>query len=129
MAAGSVIVTVSPYTDFKMTLYSILWTSDGSGNVNGHQSDLSVIKAGYLRQMKFMPTGGPQPPTDLYDVTLTDGTYDYLQGLGANRSATVANMVLTTSAFFYDNEMFDVDLVVTNAGATAFGTVKLWVAQ
>ncbi len=48
---------------------------------------------GYLLALKTVP--GSPPPTDHYDVVITDPSgHDLLQGVGANRSARVAQQAV-----------------------------------
>lgn len=124
--AGTLGVSVTEYPDAGIVKYALLWGSDGSGNVNGHQSDLATLSGGLLTQARVLPFAGPLAPTALYDVTLTDANgIDFLGGLGANLSATVGRYILPTVRMYRDDAVA-IDFVVTNAGASKFGLVSLY---
>lgn len=129
MAAGTLTVTSRLYTDARITKYTLDWVSDGSGDCNGHTTELAVIQPGYLRQIKFVPNTTDLPVSDLYDVTLLDGNgIDLLAGVGANLSGTISTFVVPTAQIFRDGES-TLDLVVTNAASGipfGAGVISLW---
>lgn len=121
-AAGSIVVTSA---DIGGVLkYTVVWTSDASGNVSGNTFD---VRYGELRQVKTIPGAGGVAPTDLYDVTLTDPDgVDVLAGAGANLSGTVAAILEPTinSQRPY-LEAQTLTLNVSNAGNAKSGTLIL----
>lgn len=122
-AAGT--VTVTSYNN----VYTVAWTSDGSGNVSAHAF---TIAPGLLIQAKFVPGTGGTQPSNLYDVALVDSDgVDVLGGAGAN---------LSNSAPVYANELaiattspttsnLQLDIVVSNAGSAKTGRLYLWVQR
>jgi len=122
-AVGTVTITTTPMADLHLTKYSLAWVSDGSGNVSGNAA---TFAQGRLIQIKFIPDGGGTAPTALYDVVLSDSNgVDFLGGAGANLSATVSTITVPTVPLVYDATS-TLDLVVSNAGISKGGTVRLW---
>lgn len=103
-------------------LVAMTWTADGAGAVSGHTFSLPN---GTLLTARIVPAS--PTPTDLYDVQLTDGSgLDLLAGTGANRSASVGEVLAWDPPLFQTG--LSVDLVVSNAGASASGQVELLIA-
>ena len=112
--------------------WTLAWVSDSSGNVTrsvGHKIN------GTLRGVVTTPSG-TVAPTAAYDVVLKDEHgIDVLAGLGADRSATVAERVKPQvtqagSVVVYPHEIDvfgDMQLVITNAGNAKAGTITLYV--
>jgi len=99
------------------------WLSDASGDYS--QQSTNAVDGVILRAV-FIPDSAGTQPTDLYDVTLTDGkSVDVLQGYGANRSNSSTNNVN-----FGDGYQIAVDelltLVVANAGNAKGGVVRVY---
>lgn len=118
--AGSIIVTTSDLGHW-ITKYSVAWTSDSGGNVNGVSFP---IKTGRLLQSKYVPGG--TAPTDLYDVTLVDADgADILLGAGANQSATVAAFVAPANPVVVEGG--NVTPTIANAGNAKTGILNLYV--
>lgn len=118
--AGSIVVTASDLGR-GVTKYAVAWTSDASGVVSANSFDM---KSGRLLQSKFAP--GTPAPTDLYDVTLLDASgADVLIGVGADRSATVANFSAPTNPVVIEGGAFTP--VLANAGNAKQGTLTLYV--
>lgn len=89
--AGSIVLAT---TDLGggVTKYSIAWTSDASGNVNGTPV---ALKRGRLLQVKFVPTNGGAQPSNNYAATLLDGDgVDLLAGKGATLSNTASSIAV-----------------------------------
>lgn len=126
IAVGTVTVTTASVRDSstRYARYTVAWTSDASGNVNGNAF---TVSPGRLVSIRFIPGSGGTQPTDLYDVTLTDGTVtDLLAGAGANLSNA------SGAIFQFDPPMFQdgsrtFDVVVANAGNAKTGTVVILV--
>ncbi len=129
-AAGTVSVVTanvraSP-TGPAYTKYTVTWVSDGSGDVTGNSGEFSNIERGVLIQTSFTPDGGGTQPTDLYDATLTFDGVDVLDGVAANLSNSTSTMIMFDPPIFYDATS-NLDLVISNAGASNAGTFVLWV--
>jgi hypothetical protein len=83
--AGSITLTVAAAA-YGITKYSVAWTSDASGNVNGNAIQ---VLPGRIQQVRYVPGTGGTQPSDLYDLTLPDADgFDVLTGTGANLSQT-----------------------------------------
>ena len=89
--AGSIALTTADLGG-GITKYSIAWTSDASGNVNGTPV---ALKRGRLLQVKFAPTNGGTQPSNNYAATLIDADgVDLLAGKGAALSNTAASVAV-----------------------------------
>jgi hypothetical protein len=124
--AGSIALTTSDLGG-GVTKYSIAWTSDASGNVNG--SSLA-LKRGRLLQVKFVPTNGGTEPSNDYSVTLLDADgVDVLAGKGASLSNTAASIavpvVSSTSPAFIDPTLGNFTPTVSAAGNVTNGRIDL----
>lgn len=125
-AVGTVTVTSTVLSDIHTVKYNLAWLSDASGAVSGNASTLT---AGYLVQIKFIPDPGGTAPTALYDIVLNDNNgVDFLAGAGANLSATVSTIIRPSAPLLYDATS-TLDLVVSNAGVSKGGIVRLWFQQ
>lgn len=110
------------------------WTSDAAGAVNGTK----VRVRGRLANVVFIPgTGGTQPSAS-YDIVLNDEAgFDVLSGKGANLSNSVITRIspavphtdavptVGVGDVYVDEEL---ELQVSNAGASKTGSVWLYVA-
>jgi len=96
--AGSIALTTADLGG-GITKYSIAWTSDASGNVNGTSI---ALKRGRLLQVKFVPTNGGAQPSNNYGATLLDADgVDLLAGKGtalSNTAATIAVPVVSSTS-------------------------------
>jgi hypothetical protein len=89
--AGSIVLTTSDLGG-GVTKYSIAWTSDASGNVNGTAISL---KRGRVIQVKFVPTNGHTQPSNNYSATLLDSDgVDLLAGKGATLLNTASSIAV-----------------------------------
>lgn len=135
--AGSIVVTTSSL-GAKVAKYSVVWTSDTLGAVNGNTF---AMKPGTIVTVEFIPGTGGSQPTDLYDVDLEDAEnipiFDNGGGtsVGANLSNTIGSHALpmhglsTFQLFRRWHHGGDVELLVTNAGNAKSGTVNIFVAD
>jgi hypothetical protein len=126
--AGSIALTTSDLGG-GITKYSIAWTSDASGNVNG--SSLA-LKRGRLLQVKFVPTNGGTEPSNDYSVALLDADgVDVLAGKGASLSNTAASIavpvVSSTSPAFIDSTLGNFTPTVSAAGNVTNGRIDLFI--
>lgn len=125
----------APTEDNGVRKVTINWTSDASGDVS------SSIKNVYgtLRRVVFAPVASASP-TASYDIVINDITgVDVLEGAGANLSATAATdavpLVATTvqSGTAYEGTKVvvagNLDLAITNAGASKQGLLTLYVSK
>lgn len=141
MAGSALIVTMSnPYADMadpnKVTLD---WTSDGStGTVSiaicdtyaTAQGEMTVYPSklqGFLRSIETIPgllgDKTTDVPTTLYDITLLDPySYDISGNVLADRSASVAEMVIPTEPLYIDSE---ITLTISGAGNDKHGRIIL----
>jgi hypothetical protein len=136
MAAGTLLVTPQSYPASvrrPVSKYTLAWTSDASGNVNGNLTDYI---SGQIVRAVFIPGAGGVQPTDAYDGVLLDGSgMDVLAGLAANLSnATATNIspgVEVTDGTNIGIVPVAVDdkleLQISNAGNAKSGTVVLYV--
>ena len=89
--AGSIVLATADLGG-GLTKYSVAWTSDASGNVNGTPV---ALKRGRLLQVKFVPTNGGTQPSNNYAATLLDGDgIDLLAGKGATLSNTASSIAV-----------------------------------
>lgn len=120
--AGSITATAADIGG-SITKYTIVWTSDASGNVS---ANTVAVRRGRLLQAKFAPGAGGSQPTDLYDVTVADGDgVDVLAGAGANLSNANASIVAPTAPLLLDAG--NLTPTVVNAGNAKSGTIALYV--
>lgn len=107
-----------------VTLYTVSWTSTAGGAVSGNAFP---VKSGLILQVKFMPGSGGTQPTDLYDITLSDEqSVDVLNAQGSNLSNATGLYLQFDPPLWHDGDN-DLDLVVSNAGASKTGTFYVWV--
>jgi hypothetical protein len=124
--AGSIALTTSDLGG-GITRYSIVWTSDPSGNVNGTSV---ALKRGRLLQVKFAPTNGGTQPSNNYAATLVDADgVDLFAGKGATLSNTAASIavpiVSAVSPAFIDPGNFTP--TISAAGNVTNGRIDLYV--
>jgi hypothetical protein len=122
-AVGTVTVTVTSLPGQQLTKYTVDWVSDGSGNVSANPID---VVHGVIQQIHFVPDAGGTQPDASYDVTLTYNGADLLIAAGANLSNSVATFSRPTPQPIHDGA-YQLDLVVSGAGASNGGTVIFWV--
>ena len=125
MAAGT--LTVTSARRGGLTRYSLAWTSDASGDVNGNPFDMQT---GELRQVQFTPDSGLTQPSAAYDVVLNDpNSVDILAGAGANLSSTTTSVAVPVVSTYFRRtlEAGAYTPVVTNAGNAKTGTIVLLV--
>lgn len=135
--AGSITVSASDLGS-GVTEYSVAWTSDASGDVNGNGF---AMKMGTLVAAEFIPGSGGAQPTDLYDVDLQDaeGTTMFDDGAGTTIGANLSNaapshkvpLVGLTGVTIYRRWHHGgmVTPIVTNAGNAKSGTINIFVAN
>lgn len=135
--AGSIVVSVSEVTH-NILKYSVAWTSDASGNVNGTTFDMMV---GTIVAVEFVPGLGAAAPTALYDVDLVDHEnvtmFDDGSGtsIGSNLSATDAShkvpLVGLVGVTIYRrwHHGGTAELRVSGAGDSNQGTVNVFLAN
>lgn len=115
--------------------YHFAWTSTSGGGVTGTLSNVF----GVIERVAFAPVASA-PPTASYDIVINDITgVDVLEGAGANLSATAATdavpLVATTvqSGTAYEGTKVvvagNLDLAITNAGASKQGLLTLYVSK
>lgn len=126
--AGSITLTTADLGG-GVTKYSIAWTSDASGNVNGTPI---ALKRGRLLQVKFVPTNGGTQPSNDYGVTLLDADgVDVLAGKGASLANTTASIavpvVSSVSPAFIDPTLGNFTPTVFAAGNVTNGRIDLYV--
>lgn len=133
--AGSISVATREVTN-NILKYSVTWTSDASGDVNGTEFDMIV---GTIVSVEFVPGTGGVTPTTLYDVDLLDEEnvtmFDDGSGtsIGSNLSATDAShkvpLVGLVGVTIYRrwHHGGPVELRVANAGNAKQGTVNIFV--
>ncbi len=124
--AGSIVLATADLGG-GVTKYSIAWTSDASGNVNGTSI---VLKRGRLLQVKFVPTNGHTQPSNNYAATLLDADgVDLLAGKGAtlsNAASSIAVPVVSSvSPAFIESGNFTP--TVSAAGNVTNGRIELYV--
>lgn len=124
--AGSIVLTTADLGG-GITKYSIAWTSDASGNVNGTPI---ALKRGWLIQVKFVPTNGGTQPSNNYAAMLVDADgVDLLAGKGAALSNTAASVavpiVSAVSPAFIDPGNFTP--TISAAGNITNGRIDLYV--
>lgn len=135
MAGSLTITTQNLYRGPARPVMKIMlaWTCTAGGAVSGNYTD---YVSGELLRVVFIPGGGGNAPTNLYDIVLNDENgLDILAGQGANLSSTVTTNVIPgvpvkdgTSTFTGAVSLDDkLELQVSNAGASKTGTVILYV--
>jgi hypothetical protein len=124
--AGSIALTAADLGG-GITKYSVAWTSDASGNVDGTPV---ALRRGRLLQVKFVPTNGGAQPSNNYAVTLIDADgVDILAGKGAALSNTAASIavpiVSSASPAFVEAGTFTP--TITGAGSATNGRIDLYI--
>jgi hypothetical protein len=124
--AGSIVLTTADLGG-GVTKYSVAWTSDASGNVNGTPIALT---RGRLIQVKFVPTNGHTQPSNNYAATLLDGDgVDVLAGKGATLSNAASSIavpiVSSASAAFIEPGNFTP--TISAAGNVTNGRIDLYI--
>ena len=117
--AGTVTVTEKKHGTIKKIKWA--WTSTAGG-----VADKQTTYAYYGRCFALVTVpSGVAPPTDLYDITITDGdSIDVLLGAGANRATATIQYVAEASLGGVAGDKLTLN--VTNAGDTKQGTVYLY---
>lgn len=137
--AGTLVVTQSVIGHAlhdPVTKYSMSWTSDASGNVNGAGAQISVV-TGTIVSVSFVPAAAADQPSDLYDVTfkcIEHNIADVFNGEGANLSnATSTDHVvfaLQTGGTSFIRKWLHggtYELNVANAGNAKKGLIDLYI--
>lgn len=134
--AGSIAVTTREVTN-NVLQYSVAWTSDAAGAVNGTSFDIIV---GTIVAVEFVPGAGGSAPTALHDIDLLDeeGVTMFDDGsgtsIGSNLSDTVAShkvpLVGLVGVTIYRrwHHGGSAELRVSGAGDTKSGTVNIFVS-
>lgn len=135
--AGSIVLTTREVTN-NILLYSVTWTSDAAGDVNGNTFAMSV---GTILAVEFIPGTGEVVPTALYDVDLLDAEnvtmFDDGSGtsIGANLSATEAThkvpLAGLTGVTIYRrwHHGGNVQPTVANAGNAKSGKINIYLSM
>jgi hypothetical protein len=135
--AGSIVVSTSEVSNNIMK-YSVAWTSDAAGAVNGNTFDMAV---GTIIAVEFVPGTGGSAPTTLYDVDMLDAEnvtmFDDGAGtsIGTNLSAVAAShkvpLVGTTGVTIYRRWHHGgaVQPTVAAAGDTKSGTINIFLSM
>ena len=96
-------------------------------------TDLGVVATtssysytGQIVEVLFVPDTAGTAPDDLYDVTITDGTYDLLFGQGANLSGTLSVALLGNLG--YVNSAF-LTIAIAGAGDANGGVITVVVKE
>ncbi len=104
--------------------YIFDWTSSAAGDVSGH---LLFIRHGRLIQILISPAATAVPANN-YDVVLNNSVnVDYLFGAGMNSKSDSSTFLVPINPVYHDG-LSELDLVISNAGSSARGTVTLWMA-
>jgi hypothetical protein len=138
--AGTVVLTttaVGQGTGASMS--SLVWTSDGSGNVTG---DAINLPAGSILTVEFIPGVNTSQPSSGYSVNLLDvnGTSMFDDGAGGSIGATLSNVNATHKVPFINGAATTYvrswlqgsgggdpyQLTVSGAGASKSGTVNIF---
>ena len=120
MAGMVVATTEKTHTIVKKITFA--WTSDSvTGTATGTTTNSYDGKL-----ITLVTDPGATAPTTLYDVTVTDADgHDVLVGAGADRSATVTELVGETSLGAVAGSLLTVN--VSNAGNSKVGEVILYI--
>lgn len=139
-AAGTIVETASVGSAQRRPgdplRYSILWTSDGSGNVT---QTLGTTITGVLAKVQLVPSGGTLAPSDAYTLSVTDSAgINQILGNGTTFSGSAASQwcpgvkisdgATTTSTVANSLTGDTLSLNVSGAGAANCGTVILHLA-
>lgn len=130
MAGSSVTITRKKLGDVVKLKFA--WVSDdAAGNVTsastGNITPFEVT--GVPMRLTTVPSGGGTAPTDKYDITIVDEDgVDVLNGLGADRSATLTQHKANTDGLVLCAAN-NLTLTVANAGNSKAGTVYLYVVN
>ena len=124
--AGSIVLATADLGG-GVTKYSIAWTSDASGSVNGTPV---ALKRGRLLQVKFVPANGGTQPSNNYVATLLDADgVDLLAGKGGTLSNTASSIavpvVSSVSPAFIEPGNFTP--TISAAGNVTNGRIDLYV--
>ena len=137
MVAGSVTMTLTRVSP-SVVKHSLAWVSDAAGAVSGNAT---TFLAGSIVSVEFVPDSGGTQPSDLYDVTMTngDGVNMLDDGAGASIGANLSNATAshkvpfigasTTSYVRQWLHSGSYTLVVANAGNAKGGTVNIYIHE
>jgi hypothetical protein len=122
MAGSSVTITKKRIGDVQKV--KLVWVSDdATGAVSG---TTTFETCGQLMRLTTVPAAGGSAPTDNYDLTIKDEDgLDILNGLGADRSATVTQHKVSNDGLLF-TVATTLTLAVANAGNAKGGTVYLY---
>lgn len=122
LAAGTATTTRYDVPRRPITRYTTAWTSTAGGAVSGNTF---AVVPGYLLSIRFIPNTGGTQPSDLYDITLSDGDLtDLTSGSGTNLSNASSSIYQWNPPLFQDGTR-SFDIVVANAGNAKTGTVVI----
>lgn len=118
--AGTITSTENTYGVVKQVIFDWLSHTDGSASATA----TTGVYNGQILNVMLVPDGSTTAPSDQYDITLTDGTYDLLFGQGANCSATETVVLTTNLGCVANSKLY---LTVANAGSAKGGLVLVYV--
>jgi hypothetical protein len=121
LAAGTVTSTETRFQLVRKVVFA--WTANSSGAASGSTTHACT---GELLRVSVIPGTGTAAPSDNYDIELHDeNDIDLLDGNGANLdSATTYTFLVSDTLGVVSNE--DIELSITNAGASNTGTVLVY---
>ena len=117
--AGSATITYSSTRAAKSVSWT--WTSDGSGDVSG--TDTNAISG---RAFRWVTNPGSTAPSDNYDIVVNDSdAADVSAGVLANRDTSNTEQAYPAANTYH---IFDgkLSLVVSNAGAAKEGVLTMY---
>jgi hypothetical protein len=117
-------VTISEITHRPVRKVVFTWLSSAGGAADGVTTEYHTGRVIYAAQL---PDGGGTQPTDLYDVTVTDGDgVDVLKGLGADLSNAAPTYKADSDGLGAVVES-KLTLAVTNAGNAKGGKTLVYI--
>jgi|WetSurSiteA1Bulk_404760.scaffolds.fasta_scaffold52847_2 hypothetical protein len=117
---GATLTVTSEQKASRLTIYKMAWVSHTDGVV---ASLSTLVKPGYLVQLKVVPASGDDIPTDAYDLTLLDEDgCDLLGGAGANLNHDVGTHLKLERIWFNGGPVFP---TIAAAGSGKKGTLVL----
>jgi hypothetical protein len=120
-AVGTVVFTAESVGN-GVRKYTIVWTSDASGNVSANSLRFNVER-GNIISIEMKPGTAGDQPTDLYDLTfINSNSVDLLAGAGANLSNVTTKLTLLSPQPYYDGT-YQLDITIAAAGNAKKGTI------
>lgn len=118
------VVTITEQSNMgKYSLIQFDWLSTDGGVV---ASTTTASYNGKIEAVVLVPDTSTTLPSDLYDVTLTDGTIDLLSGLGANCGNATNVAIIDGLIPIAGNKL---TLNVANAGNAKGGNVYVYLRE